>query len=427
MQERYDVAISFGSADIKVAEEIRQRLRRRGVSVYLYVHTPEETLGADLVATLRFVYSTATLVVSIVSAHYNTEHTRVELEAALSGEAANGGVIPVRVDDAPLPEPLQRSAWWSIAQGTDGLINALLAKLRRRPLTTPWVLMACLALSAVLGVYVLGVLGFRSLRRWPDAAFHIAIVAPLAWVGFTRTLPHLIGRRRARRLRGTVLLQTPLLRAIEFSSSYLIAAVFVIGVVASAYATVVARDVRTAYAMRSIALATLESRWTDLHGMVVTLDGIAARAATAFLPNDREKSAELSAIFQTKLDQAKTLGSTLHDSLSDSTELASDDLGVLLECSQTILRVLDRYIGHQVIELARPPTNGQSADSDLVGRKAKADLIISYGVLLHSTLKSADDAYAALRVSLEKHQSSWSRRWAGVVQTAVAVEQGEVR
>lgn len=412
---RYDVAISFGTSDVEIATEIARRLRSRGVSVYVYVHTPEETLGRDLVQTLRRVYGSATLVVALISQAYDTEYTRIELEAARAGEAGPAGIVPVRVDESPLPEALEGVTWWSLGEGTDGLIDTLLRTLRRASMTTPWLLLAALATSAALGAYVLGILGFRKPGRWPDAAFHFALLAPLAWVGIVRVIPHLVQRSRARRLRGAVLLQTPLLRTIEFSSPYLAALAVVVCVIAGSYATVVARDVRTVYATRAAALVSLNSRWTEFHGAVVAADNLAAKAATAFLPVDRARSEDVAAAFESKLDEIKDLEAEMRGSLSNSEELAGEELSTLLESSQTIVRVLERSIGYQVEQLARPPTTGLSTDSDLRGRKLKADMIINYGTLLHETMNEADEAYTALKKAIGEQQSNLSHRWAGVV------------
>ncbi len=154
-----EVAISFATPDSEAAREIADRLRRRKVDVYLYLHSPEETLGDLLEPTLHRIYSEASLVIVLFSKHYRTRYTEVELEAALRGKAAQSGIIPVLLDGTELPAALSARGFWSLSQGSDQLITSVLKKLGRFSITLPFLASATLLLTGAAVVCFLLVLG----------------------------------------------------------------------------------------------------------------------------------------------------------------------------------------------------------------------------------------------------------------------------
>ena len=147
ISNRYDVAISVAKADLEVAEEMAERLNNRGLKVYYYKETPEETLGEDLEQALRRIYSSATIALILVSSRYSTSATKIELEACLNGEASESGIIPVLLDSSPLPRSLEGRTYLTLEEGTNALIHTILKKLRRRPISTPILALSAFAFS----------------------------------------------------------------------------------------------------------------------------------------------------------------------------------------------------------------------------------------------------------------------------------------
>lgn len=133
----YDVALSFAGEDRSTARDIGNQLRAQGVRVFMDEYERTELWGRDLSAELRTRYGKQTrFVVVLVSKDYvvkdwtDFEFTTAKDEAGLRTEEF---ILPVRLDDSPLPGLRSTIAYLTLAQlGVDGIVKEICRKLNLR-------------------------------------------------------------------------------------------------------------------------------------------------------------------------------------------------------------------------------------------------------------------------------------------------------
>jgi TIR domain-containing protein len=414
LERSYDVALSFAAQDHELAMEIERRLTRRRTRTYLYLEAPEETLGEDLRAALADVYSQATLVVFLVSRHYGSPATEIELEAARSGAAAEQGLVVVRIDETPLPPALQGRTWFDAARGTDALIHAIQRKLRRASLTLPAVSGLALLSAAALGAYLIAGLGFREPTRLPDALLLASAALPALWLVFFRLGPEIVRRIRARGLKGRALLQSPMIRRIDHLSTY------AAGFVAVALATSAAlggwkqRRVQEEHDHLAQSVQSVGTDYVELRRALNELSTLAARCATRVLPEDlgtavqdesafeacRTRFAERAKAMQTAIQNVPVFGGLAH---------ADDYLREL----QGIENAAEKYLLHQIRELATPKPSTLSDELYRQRRLDRCTTLTNYNTLFASMMTSCEEAFRALeaeaRERVNAHRTQWGR------------------
>ena len=131
----YDVALSFAGEDRSVARQIASGLEARGVRFFMDEFERTLLWGKDLSDGLRSRYGERTrYVVILVSKHYavkdwtDFEFTVAKKEA---GRRTREFILPVRLDDTPLPGLRSAIAYLSLTEyGVDGIVEEIVRKLR---------------------------------------------------------------------------------------------------------------------------------------------------------------------------------------------------------------------------------------------------------------------------------------------------------
>ena len=104
---RWDVALSFASAERGYVEQVAEALEARGVRCFYDADEQIDLWGKYLAEELPAIYGEqAAVVVVFVSADYaSRDWTRLERRAALSRAVRERQeyVLPARFDDTPLP------------------------------------------------------------------------------------------------------------------------------------------------------------------------------------------------------------------------------------------------------------------------------------------------------------------------------------
>ncbi|MBB4966442.1 toll/interleukin-1 receptor domain-containing protein [Saccharothrix violaceirubra] len=133
---RYDVALSYASADRAVAEEIAGRLTALGHRVFYDQARQAELWGTELPVVLERIYGRESrYCVVLVSRHYvesvwAREEFRSALAGALFGPDRADSVLPLRLDDTALPGLRPTVAYLDHRRlGTDAVVRLLLEKL----------------------------------------------------------------------------------------------------------------------------------------------------------------------------------------------------------------------------------------------------------------------------------------------------------
>lgn len=131
----YDIALSFAGEDRSLARRIHSGLTARGVRVFMDEFERTLLWGKDLSDELRCRYGEKTrYVVILVSKHYavkdwtDFEFTVAKKEA---GRRPREFILPVRLDDTPLPGLRSSIAYLSLKeQGIDGIVEEIVRKLQ---------------------------------------------------------------------------------------------------------------------------------------------------------------------------------------------------------------------------------------------------------------------------------------------------------
>jgi len=191
--DRWDVALSFASADRPYVGQVASCLRRQNLRVYFHEGDRPEVLGSDLESYLRDVFTDKAkhYCVAFLSRGYaSSEWTRLELKAAYRRSVARKEeyLIPVRLDDTAFDlidknmhfvDLTDEREGGSVAE-FDRLADLIVVKVRekvRRHRVYNIALAALFLLSAVSTAAVLearAILGFR-LPPWLSNEFIPAV------------------------------------------------------------------------------------------------------------------------------------------------------------------------------------------------------------------------------------------------------------
>jgi hypothetical protein len=137
----YDVALSFAGEDRDVVHSIASALKSRSVRVFYDEFETSTLWGKDLYQHLSLIYQQkARFCVVFASASYAhkawTKHELKQAQARAFGQE-NEYILPVRIDDEPIPGISQTIGYVDIRHhGPEGITNLLLMKLGK-PIVQP--------------------------------------------------------------------------------------------------------------------------------------------------------------------------------------------------------------------------------------------------------------------------------------------------
>jgi len=131
----YDIALSFAGEDRAIARQIANKLQSNAVRVFMDEFERTELWGKDLSNEFRSRFGEKTgYVVILVSAHYAVKDwTDFEFAVARkeAGRRNREFILPVRLDDTPLPGLRSSIAYLSLREfGIDGIVEEIVRKLR---------------------------------------------------------------------------------------------------------------------------------------------------------------------------------------------------------------------------------------------------------------------------------------------------------
>lgn len=132
----FDVAISFAGTERAAAEQLAQRLREHGVTVFYDNFYPEHLWGKDLVVLFDGIYrKQSKYCVMFVSKSYVermwTNHERRSAQARALEEKGAEYILPIRVDDSEVPGLPPTIGYASLADlGIATIAEMLVRKLR---------------------------------------------------------------------------------------------------------------------------------------------------------------------------------------------------------------------------------------------------------------------------------------------------------
>lgn len=134
--ETFDVAISFAGTERADAEQLAQRLREQGITVFYDNFYPEHLWGKDLVVLFDGIYrKQSKYCVMFVSKSYVermwTNHERRSAQARALEEKGAEYILPVRVDDSEVPGLPPTIGHASLAElGIETIAEMLVRRLR---------------------------------------------------------------------------------------------------------------------------------------------------------------------------------------------------------------------------------------------------------------------------------------------------------
>jgi len=139
---RWDVALSFASAQRDYVEQVAQALKARGVRCFYDANEQIDLWGKYLVEELPAIYAeqAATVVVFVSAEYVAHDWTRVERRAALNRAVRERReyVLPARFDDTPLPGLLSDLVTIDVRTKTPQQFAAMIAdKLAALAITWP--------------------------------------------------------------------------------------------------------------------------------------------------------------------------------------------------------------------------------------------------------------------------------------------------
>jgi hypothetical protein len=133
---KYDLAISFAGAQRPIAEEFARFVQKNGLSVFYDQDCTNTLWGEHLPSRLYRVYSDeARLCLMLISREYlEREWTTLELRAGIDRLVRERGgpyILPLRCDDAPVPELLATVGHETLEQRTiEGVKTLLIERIR---------------------------------------------------------------------------------------------------------------------------------------------------------------------------------------------------------------------------------------------------------------------------------------------------------
>jgi hypothetical protein len=130
----YDVALSFAGEDRTAAEQLAERLKGEGISVFYDDYEQARLWGKDLYVHLHEVYgSRARFCVMFISEHYSrkvwTTHERQAAQERALQEKGRDYILPVRIDSTDLPGLSRNIGYVPISVGTDRLARLVIDKI----------------------------------------------------------------------------------------------------------------------------------------------------------------------------------------------------------------------------------------------------------------------------------------------------------
>ncbi len=131
---KYDVAISFAGEDRSSADDLARSLRRAGLKVFYDDFETAQLWGKDLFITLYNAYSQdARYCIMLVSEAYVqkrwTVHERRSAQERVLNERDNEYLLPVRIDNTPVPGLPQQIAYLDASIGMERVAKLFLDKL----------------------------------------------------------------------------------------------------------------------------------------------------------------------------------------------------------------------------------------------------------------------------------------------------------
>jgi len=130
----YQVALSFAGEDRQYAEAVANGLAIHGITVFYDAFEEADLWGKDLYTHLHEIYSErARYCVLFASQQYAkklwTTHERKAAQERAFKEKGGEYILPVRIDETPIPGLTETTGYISISKGTDHIIESLLTKL----------------------------------------------------------------------------------------------------------------------------------------------------------------------------------------------------------------------------------------------------------------------------------------------------------
>lgn len=416
VKDQYDIAISVANPDLATAQELARRLEARGLRTYLYEESPETTLGSDLRNKLHAVYSQVPIILVLLSSEYRTTYTQIELQAALGGVASSEGVIPVLLDSTPIAAELAGRTYYTLERGSDGLVNAVLLKLRRRPFRPVVMGTAAIVSSLVGALAVVWILGFGDMSRFPDWLLIGLTVLPAIWAFVFRLGPWVLTAMRARRLPSQILLQSPLQAKLDSAGIYtgwLFATALPLAV---AGAVVVSQDISNQLRARHALARDIRATYSDFYSAATTVTTLAARASTLIRLEDQPAAATLAIEYDSSRRKLDEMVERMTAQMTGAVYLqGSDATQGLTDCLQLLQRTADRYMGHQIQRLAATPSEALAPHLELERRVSVSETLSSYNMLFSESLLACDSRLTDLMSSIKAENDRFARTWHSVI------------
>ncbi len=131
---KYDVAISFAGEDRSSADDLARSLRNAGLEVFYDDFETAKLWGEDLFITLHKTYSQdARYCIMLISEAYVqkrwTVHERRAAQERVLNERDNEYLLPVRIDNTPVPGLPQQIAYLDASIGMERVAKLFLDKL----------------------------------------------------------------------------------------------------------------------------------------------------------------------------------------------------------------------------------------------------------------------------------------------------------
>ncbi|MFW9877200.1 MAG: TIR domain-containing protein [Candidatus Thorarchaeota archaeon] len=131
---QYDVAISFAGADRNQARNLANQLTDAGAKVFFDEYEAPDLLGKDLYSHLHEIYSQkAKFFVMLISTNYArnvwTSHERRAAQERALLQQNREYVLPVRLDETPIPELMETTAYIRADEGMRNVAETIQQKL----------------------------------------------------------------------------------------------------------------------------------------------------------------------------------------------------------------------------------------------------------------------------------------------------------
>jgi len=413
-----DVAISLSSEDVEMAESISSLLKRRGLKVYFYEHSPGQNLGVDLRLSLKKIYSSATCVLVLCSDHYEGDLTSLELESAVAGAAGEKGIVPIVIDgEASIPKSLESLAFWPKQKSLIELANTIAERFGVRSLSTPILLFCALSLVGAFALWSIVFLGFNSLTRKPDVYFIACALLPGLWVVIYRLFPLFLRKVTNIRERSWTSTLGVIERRMDYLGYLFGWMTFLVLTVSVAYGYQVSKALNEQSHLLENQRRNLSISYDEFYGLFTAITVLADRLSLESQPNLLQQ-------YQTQLlayeEKFKESGEKLRQ-MSESVNLNSntDSLEVFLRSLVTLERTLERNIAYQVRELIRPAESFDSIDSFTNHNRIKREMLINYNQFFIDTMMESQNSFRQVQLEFENKTSKFRMFWSGVIENKV--------